>query len=79
LQDLAASRRTCNELVLAKEKLEREMAELEAVTAFGRLESLQQQKDARSVQMLQELHSMYTTLEDASRFVNKDKKNEEES
>jgi chromosome segregation ATPase len=95
LQELTGLRRKCDELVLMKEKLEHEMPELEAVTAFwsdrntksetalktalGRLESLQQEKDAQSFQMLQELHSMYTTLDEASRFLNKDKKTEEES
>jgi chromosome segregation ATPase len=85
LQELTAARRTCDELVLAKEKLEREVPELEALAEFWRdrnsksetalknavsqLGSLQQQKDAQSFQLLQELQSMYTTLDEAARFL----------
>jgi chromosome segregation ATPase len=85
LQELTACRRTCDELVLVKEKLEREVPELEALAEFWRdrnskseaalknamnqLENLQQQKDTQSFQLLQELQSMYTTLDEATRFL----------
>jgi DNA repair exonuclease SbcCD ATPase subunit len=87
LQDLTSARRTCDELILTKEKLEGEVTELEALSDFWRernnksehilktaltqLSALQQRKDAQSVQLLEELQSMYATLDQASKFVHR--------
>jgi chromosome segregation ATPase len=88
LQELAACRRECDELVLQKEKLEHEVAELQALTDFWternaksesalraamqEVSALQQQKDAQSVQLLAELQTMYQTLDEASHFLHND-------
>jgi chromosome segregation ATPase len=87
LQEAAAARRECEDLVAMKEKLEREVADLEALAGFWRernaksevalrdamdkLGALRQEKDSQSLQLLQELESMYATLDEASHFLPK--------
>jgi DNA repair exonuclease SbcCD ATPase subunit len=87
LQEAAAARRDCDDLVALKEKLEREVADLEALVEFWRernaksevalreamdeLGALRQEKDSQSLQLLQELQAMYATLDDASHFLPK--------
>jgi chromosome segregation ATPase len=87
LQEAAAARSECEDLVAEREKLEREVADLEALAGFwrernakseralrdamGELGALRQQKDSQSLQLLQELESMYATLDEASHFLPK--------
>jgi predicted nucleic acid-binding Zn-ribbon protein len=67
--------------------LEREVADLEALAGFWRernvkselalreamdeVGALRHEKDSQSLQLLQELESMYATLDEASRFLPK--------
>jgi DNA repair exonuclease SbcCD ATPase subunit len=86
-QELSAAQQQCDELIMQKHKLEREVADLDALAEFWRqrnqqsetsleavesqLEALRQEKSVHSLELLQELQSMYETLEEASEFVPK--------
>jgi hypothetical protein len=85
LQELAASRSRCDELLIQKEKLESEVSGLEELLEFWRernaeseaamesamvqLGSFRQEKDARAVQLLEELQGLYTILDEASEIL----------
>ena len=89
LQEIAAIRRDCDDLIVQKEKLEHEIEELEALCEFWRgknansetalksaldeLSALQEEKDAQSLQLLHELENIYETLDEASRALRKQK------
>ena len=83
LQEIAGLRRDCDDLIVQKEKIEHEVAELEALcefwenknansettlkSAMEELSVLQQEKDKQSLQLLTELEHIYATLEEAGK------------
>lgn len=83
LQNIAEKRRVCDALILEHEKITHEVTELESLlkywqkrnksssevlkTAMSDLNSLQQAKDAEAIQLLDELQTIYATLDEASR------------
>jgi chromosome segregation ATPase len=85
LQEIALSRNQCDDLLIQKEKLESEVRELEALHEFWRernsqsesalqaamdqLSSFQQEKDAKSVHLLEDLENLYVILEEASEIL----------
>ena len=89
LQEIAAIRRDCDDLIVQKENIEHEIEELEALcefwskknadsetalkSALDELSVLQEAKDAQSVQLLHELENIYETLDEASRALHRQK------
>jgi DNA repair exonuclease SbcCD ATPase subunit len=85
LQEIALFRSRCDELLLQKEKLEGEVREFAALLEFWRerngqselalqaameqLGAFQEEKDVKSVQLLEDLQSLYTILDEASEIL----------